>query len=490
MEPLAINESDFAAAPRVIADANDNLHILFLDAREDPFPLPDLDLFYTIVSPNGETILEDRKLFDAAIGTTSGLDAKFDSDGFVHLFWSTVSRLGWNKYDDRGNFVNGRVLFSPENGFFLYPRIFPLPDGTSHLLYTGRASDLWIEVHYAKIDAAGQFLIEPVVLSHEHDGESCGDMDAAIDRDGNLHIVWGERSPTSELFYRSLDVQTGLPGEIRQITRDPDLLLSRAARILIDDLGRPAIYFLADRFEALLKPGRWSPNEAVRGIIEVILDPQSGIVLTSKLVDRVGVGTHYMEFATDGKGRSYGIYGDDGPSWRCLISCTDSSLRCREGAVHAASSSAFRRLTVNGSAGDAGHEITLPGGVPISLAISTDEDAADRPFYVQARKGAPDHGDPRWLPGIGLGCFDFLDHASADAIWNGLGGLYGRLGSSRIKRHPIPNPAPNPGVFFTVPGHATAELPPGTTVTFQGLQYDPASRKGVSVTNAVILTIE
>jgi hypothetical protein len=117
-------------------------------------------------------------------------------------------------------------------------------------------------------------------------------------------------------------------------------------------------------------------------------------------------------------------------------------------------------------------------------------DAPALRFYVQARPGAPKLSQVIRFPAGGLSCFNFLDHDFAKAIWNGLGALRGRLGSSRVLQNPILDPPSVPGVFFTIPGWATENLPPGSSVTFQGFQSDPTSKKGFSVTNAVILTIE
>jgi hypothetical protein len=75
-------------------------------------------------------------------------------------------------------------------------------------------------------------------------------------------------------------------------------------------------------------------------------------------------------------------------------------------------------------------------------------------------------------------------------LFTGLGGLRGKLGSSRILQTPIATLPRAPGVFFTIPGSATRNLPPGTAATVQGFHSDPSSKKGVSVTNAVVLAIE
>jgi hypothetical protein len=94
---------------------------------------------------------------------------------------------------------------------------------------------------------------------------------------------------------------------------------------------------------------------------------------------------------------------------------------------------------------------------------------------------------------IGHACFQMLipQGAAPAAVWNGMG-KEDQLGASRyFDGASIPNPGRAPDIFLFLPAGDPTYLPAGTTVTFQGLivDFNSSSSKGVSTTNAVVLTV-
>jgi hypothetical protein len=214
-------------------------------------------------------------------------------------------------------------------------------------------------------------------------------------------------------------------------------------------------------------------------------------------MERVVTGSDRMVFPlfrANGLGSWIGMFVDTlGGVWKSYFIRTRAESRCRDSVVRSRRIRDHRTLSVNGETGGTrDHVVNIARGEPLHLAVEGHRECPDScgHFYFQARLGSPDSFTATWIPGVGLSCFDFMDHDSAHGIWNGLGGYYDILGSSRVKNKIIPNPASKPGEFFSIPGWATENLPPGTTVTFQGFQSDPTAKKGFSVTNAIILTIE
>jgi hypothetical protein len=215
--------------------------------------------------------------------------------------------------------------------------------------------------------------------------------------------------------------------------------------------------------------------------------------LHSSTVCLTDIGVGGSIFRRDGKGGWIGLF-DESNFWTSTyevkyIETRQESL-CRNSTVDARETYDGRTLWINGSGGDEEHIARVDAGQSLVLSMESSCDIPALRFYVQARPGTPKTSQVSRFPGGGISCFEFLDHDSAKAIWNGLGGLRGKLGSSRILQTAIPDPRSVPGVFFTIPGWATQNLPPGTTATFQGFQSDPSSKKGLSVTNAVVLIIE
>ena len=94
--------------------------------------------------------------------------------------------------------------------------------------------------------------------------------------------------------------------------------------------------------------------------------------------------------------------------------------------------------------------------------------------------------------GIGDACFSLLlPEASPLGVWNNIG-KPAKVGTSNdLNGTPIADPERAPTFLFFLPDGDPVTLPPGTTITFQGVIADPgsSSTRGFSMTNAVVLEI-
>lgn len=178
------------------------------------------------------------------------------------------------------------------------------------------------------------------------------------------------------------------------------------------------------------------------------------------------------------------------------IGAEDCTSLCRGGAVNAIAG-AVDMLFLNGEtgAGASNREITIGATDPWLLWMLRPPAGGSGAFLVHANLGAPNASDPVTVPlDTGLVCFTPFLPAGAmpAAIWNGLG-RESRLGASRyFDGSPQPDPAPAPAFLLQLDAGDSANLPPGTTVTFQGLLRDPIAvgRAGVSPTNALVVHVE
>ena len=137
---------------------------------------------------------------------------------------------------------------------------------------------------------------------------------------------------------------------------------------------------------------------------------------------------------------------------------------------------------------------TIAAGDPVWGTVLTPPGGSNGKFVVHANPGTPDLFSLTDLPsGIGTTCFPLLieNGASPVAVWNNLG-RPDRLGSSQYFGESIPSPSRTASVFFEFPSGDSTNLPPGTTLTFQGAVVDQGSSasRPVSTTNAVVLRIE
>ncbi len=172
----------------------------------------------------------------------------------------------------------------------------------------------------------------------------------------------------------------------------------------------------------------------------------------------------------------------------------DCGELCRGGSVNAGQG-IVDVLFVNGITGDAQREISAQAEDPLLAYVLRPPGGGSGRFVMHANLSAPDDSTVAlYPPKNGLVCFDFRIPSGAmpGAIWNNLGAR-GILGSSRyFDGAMIPDPAPAPSIFLQLDQGDPANLPPGTTVTFQGGLVDPngVATRSVSVTNAIVLRIE
>jgi len=149
------------------------------------------------------------------------------------------------------------------------------------------------------------------------------------------------------------------------------------------------------------------------------------------------------------------------------------------------------------------------GGVDVESGFRVVADAADSlefrivlppaggngKFVAHLNAGAPTDGTLTVLPaGLGTSCFDFLlppfGDAAPVAVWNRLR-REAKVGSSQFFGDPIPNPSSAPTTFYFAPSVDVSAMPPGTEWTLQAviLNPDATSRKGASVTDAIVVDI-
>lgn len=164
------------------------------------------------------------------------------------------------------------------------------------------------------------------------------------------------------------------------------------------------------------------------------------------------------------------------------------SLPCRTGGVGVMSGEVSNVLFVNGSLGDLNRYVRIESGETVTMGILSAPGGGSR-FVVHANEGFPTTDTITPLPaGVGTACFPFLrtNGAMPLAVWNNIGRT-GKLGESRdFSGAPISDPGLAPTIFLSLFEGDPVNLPPGTTITFQGLLLDAESEspRGVSTTNA------
>jgi len=488
-EPL-IDTASLAVGlnPLCCQDSNGNVHFLFRDVTGGTA--------YLLADRDGAVLRPKLPLSTPGSSFRSLADLAFGDDGYVHMtycqsFYSDT--LLYCRMDLSGNVSGFAYVPLPAGPHTIQsPRVVPLGDGTVRLFYLDFLDNptYFSRVYMLRLAASGDVIEGPTCVSHTG-ARTCVELAVAKDPSGDVHLVFYENgrdvpleNRVCRIHYRRLGPD-GLPRTpIVALTEEPRFPAHRNLQLALDERGRLHLFASLERREIFRT--QFDTGIPERAIVDYLLDTESPAIADMRIVATTPSWTGPV-FRADGRGGWAGVWGIGYDLW---MSRTNRASECRNGAVGGATAFDRRTLSIAGSGGDASHVLRVPGGVDLPLAIEGDAITPTTRFYVQARAGAAGPASPRWFPGVGLACFDFLDHTSAAAIWNGLGGAYGILGRSRVRGTPIPDPVPHPGVFFVIPGAATSGLPPGTRVAFQGFQTDSDAESGVSVTNAIVLEIQ
>ncbi len=164
---------------------------------------------------------------------------------------------------------------------------------------------------------------------------------------------------------------------------------------------------------------------------------------------------------------------------------------CKPGTINAGVGPVADVLFINGSTGGSTRSIGIDSNQPFLWGtMLLPPGAGNGKYVVHADLGTPTGATARVLPAdIGTTCFPFLlsDGATPSIIANNIG-KENAVGASELFGTPTSDPPRAPAIFLQL-NLPDANLPTGTIITFQGIEFDPqsVSVKSASTTNAVVV---
>ena len=171
----------------------------------------------------------------------------------------------------------------------------------------------------------------------------------------------------------------------------------------------------------------------------------------------------------------------------------DSIRACGNGTVNLAAGKRTDVLYLNGTSGDELRTVTAASGETVWASLLLPPAGGPGKYVLHMNTGMPESAGVTELPAdIGTTCFPMLlPTATPVSVWNNIGKT-NLVGSSNYFGAPIGAPERAPAIYLLLDGGDPTNLPVGTTVTIQGVIFDPAtlSNKGVSATNGLILEIQ
>ncbi len=186
--------------PQIKADSTGNLHITWTDKRRGT-----ADIYYTKLDNSGNTMIND---FNLTRNITESLQPSIGVDLYdnIHIVWYDKQYGRWEicytKLDNMGNKLvdKKRITF---DGNSCRPSLGVDNFGNIHLTWYDDRTGNW-EIYYTKLDNNGNTLIQNKRITYQDTNSYRPKL--AIDKEGNVHIVWYDlRNNDANLYYTKLD---------------------------------------------------------------------------------------------------------------------------------------------------------------------------------------------------------------------------------------------------------------------------------------------
>jgi hypothetical protein len=204
----------YSLYPSITIDSNDNLHIVWSEEVNVMSVLQE-EIYYTKLDNNGNTLVDDLALTGNDGEESLFPDCEADSAGNIHVVWlddrnetgSTKNQdVYYTKLDNFGNtIIDDTRTFVRADHF--RPNIVIDSNDLIHLICGSMPNwkgNVHKQVYYMKLDNAGDPLVDEKRLTS--DEENASHPALHLDSEENIHIVWeDERHENTEIYYMKVD---------------------------------------------------------------------------------------------------------------------------------------------------------------------------------------------------------------------------------------------------------------------------------------------
>jgi hypothetical protein len=214
---ITMLDGNYSLEPRIAIDSQNNMHVVFNDNRHGP-----PELYYMKVDPDGNVVVAEKVITELDAAHTALGDLAIDSQDNVHIVWedardNTVPipnlEIYYQKLDNMGNTLVDELRITVAPYYSRYPAIAIDSSDDLHIAWCEEmefGSIFQEEVFYTKLDNDGNTIVDDLAIT-ESDGEESLFPDIAVDSTGNVHIMWiddrNETGPTQnqDYWYTKLD---------------------------------------------------------------------------------------------------------------------------------------------------------------------------------------------------------------------------------------------------------------------------------------------
>lgn len=195
-------------------DSSDNVHIVWCE-EVNVYNILQEEIFYTKLDNNGNTLVNDLALTESDGEESLFPDIEADSNGNIHVVWlddrnetgtTKCQDVYYTKLDNNGNtIIDDTKIFV--RGDFYRPNIIIDSNDMIHLAcgsLIGWKGNVYKQIYYVKMDNDGDPLFEEIRLTN--DDENASHPTLHLDTEENVHIVWeDERHENTEIYYMKVD---------------------------------------------------------------------------------------------------------------------------------------------------------------------------------------------------------------------------------------------------------------------------------------------
>ncbi|UCE74353.1 MAG: hypothetical protein JSV56_01245, partial [Methanomassiliicoccales archaeon] len=200
--------------PSMTMDTSDNVNIAWVE-QIDIMGVLQEEIYYMKLDNNGNTLVDATALTDNDAEESLFPDIEVDSDGEVHIVWlddrnetgtTQCQDVYYTKLDSNGNtLVDDTKLFV--RGDFHRPNIIVDSSDMIHMTcgsLPGWKGNVYKQIYYMKLNNIGVPVIDELRLTNDDGNASHPEF--ALDTEENLQMVWeDERHGNIELYYMKLD---------------------------------------------------------------------------------------------------------------------------------------------------------------------------------------------------------------------------------------------------------------------------------------------
>ncbi len=296
-----IADAAIAYSPQVVADSQNNAHIIWSDFRNNNW-----ELYYEKIAPDGTTVVNDHRLTNAP-GTTATPSVVADAANLYVAYEDNREfdrEIYYMKLDLNGN-VLADVRVTNARGRSELPSIGIDSAANAYIVYSDYRDGNAPQVYLAKVNAQGSVVFERQLTSAF--GWSVQASLAVLAN--NIHVVWQDhRDGNAEIYYQKRDVDGNPIGTERRLTSNP----ANSAGPVAVVHGASAAHVLWQDF----RDGNWElyhkrtvDPPGVQQHIVIEGKPQVGSTMRFRI--RGTPGTSYIAGLSGSLGSSFGLGVDE-----------------------------------------------------------------------------------------------------------------------------------------------------------------------------------